>query len=198
MSNLNDLLKQKNIYGIEGHSQEVKEQTDFLKNIVNDESIKNVMEIGFNAGHSAELFLSSNKNIKLVSFDIGSHHYCEIGKQFIDNTYPNRHTLVIGDSLISVPDYIEKNTIKFDLIFIDGSHKYDTAKGDLLNCKKLAHDKTIVVMDDTVNNKDWRNDVHNEGPTKVWNEAKESNMVKEIGSIDFRYMRGQSWGYYKL
>tara|TARA_A100001015_G_scaffold294076_1_gene371435 strand:- start:10385 stop:10522 length:138 start_codon:yes stop_codon:yes gene_type:complete len=32
------------------------------------------MEIGFNEGHSAETFLSTNKNIKLVSFDIEEHN----------------------------------------------------------------------------------------------------------------------------
>ena len=83
MSNLSDFYNKINITQFEGHSQQVKEQVNFLKNIVNDKSIKSVMEIGFNAGHSAELFLSSNKNINLVSFDIGLHEYLKLGKQFI-------------------------------------------------------------------------------------------------------------------
>ena len=106
MINLVDFYKEKNITKFEGYSQQVKGQVEFLRNIVNDESINNVMEIGFNAGHSAELFLSSNKNINLVSFDIGKHKYVNLGKEFIDKTYPNRHTLIIGDSLSTVSEYL--------------------------------------------------------------------------------------------
>tara|TARA_B100000963_G_scaffold353777_1_gene369076 strand:- start:220 stop:816 length:597 start_codon:yes stop_codon:yes gene_type:complete len=181
----------------EGYSQQVKGQVDFLRNIVNDKSINNVMEIGFNAGHSAELFLNSNKNINLVSFDIGYYGYVNLGKEFIDKNYPNRHTLIIGNSLVTVPEYFKKENKKFDLIFIDGGHDYDVAKGDILNCKNLAHDKTIVVLDDTINNenliKHW-----NKGPNRAWKEAKNLNIINEIGSIDFSPGRGQSWGYYNF
>ena len=197
MINLVDFFKEKNITKFEGYSQQIKEQVEFLKNIVNDESINNVMEIGFNAGHSAELFLSSNKNINLVSFDIGVHRYVNLGKKFIDKTYPNRHTLIKGNSLSTVPEYFKKQNKKFDLIFIDGGHDYNVSKGDILNCKNLAHDKTIVVIDDTINNNNWLKN-WNIGPNRAWKEAKDSNMIKEIGTIDFKKGRGQSWGYYNL
>lgn len=35
----------------------------------------NVMEIGFNGGHSAELFLKNNTDIHLTSFDVDVHSY---------------------------------------------------------------------------------------------------------------------------
>ena len=155
------------------------------------------MEIGFNAGHSAELFLSSNKNINLVSFDIGTHEYVKYGKNFIDKTYPGRHTLIIGNSLDTVPKYIKEENKKFDLIFIDGGHDYYVAKSDLFNCKELAHNKTIVILDDTINNNKWVNS-WNEGPNSAWKEAKEMNIIKEIGSIDFNDKYGLSWGYYNF
>lgn len=153
------------------------------------------MEIGFNAGHSAEIFLSSSKKIHLTSFDIGYHDYVNLGKQFIDEKYPDRHTLIIGNSLQSVPEYALKENKKFDLIFIDGGHNYENAKADIINCKKLAHEKTIVILDDTINNtnliQNW-----NIGPNRAWKEAKEWNIVKETGNADYRIGRGQSWGYY--
>ncbi len=155
------------------------------------------MEIGFNGGHSSELFLSSNKNIEVVSFDIGEHNYVKLGKEFIDKTYPNRHELIIGNSLETLPYYSSNVNKKFDIIFIDGGHTYDVVKGDIINCKKLAHDKSIVIMDDTITNhgllRHW-----NLGPNRAWKEAKEWNIIKELGSVDYSPGRGQSWGYYNL
>lgn len=197
MASLDDFCKSENVIIKEGHSQQVKEQSEFLRNIVNDESINHVMEIGFNAGHSAELFLSSKKNLDLVSFDIGNHKSVNLCKQFIDQTYPDRHTLIIGNSLDTVPEYYQKHNKKFDLIFLDGGHYYKFAKGDIVNCKNLAHNKTIIIMDDTVNNNNWVK-YWNEGCNQAWKEAKEWNIVKEIGSIDFSSGRGQSWGHYIL
>jgi predicted O-methyltransferase YrrM len=197
MSNLVDFYKELNIIHFEGYSQQCNEESIFLKNIVNNKSINNVMEIGFNAGHSAELFLSSNKNINLVSFDIGTHEYVNFGKKFIDRTYPGKHTLIIGNSLDTVPKYIKQENKKFDIIFIDGGHDYNVAKSDLFNCKELAHNKTIVILDDTMNNNKWINS-WNTGPNRAWKEAKEMNIIKEIDSIDFSNTHGLSWGYYNL
>jgi predicted O-methyltransferase YrrM len=83
MNTLTEYYKSLNIYTFEGHSQECKPETDFLKNIIDNNEIKNVMEIGFNGGPSAETFLSSNKNIHLTSFDIGEKSYLKYGKFFI-------------------------------------------------------------------------------------------------------------------
>jgi len=195
MVTLQDFYKLQNIRGMEGHSQGCKEETEFLKNIISNESITTCMEIGFNAGHSAETLLSSNNKLNLISFDIGHHSYINLGKQFIDKHYPDRHELIIGDSLTTVPEYSKKTNKKFDVIFIDGGHDYKVAKGDIINCKKLAHEKTIVIMDDTMNNKQWINS-WNRGPNLAWKEAKEMEIVSEIGSRDFSSTHGLSWGYY--
>ena len=195
MSNLIEFYSLNNITNFEGYSQQVPGQIIFLKDIVKQKSVLNVMEIGFNAGHSAELFLSSNPQINLVSFDIGIHNYVKYGKAFIDKKYPNRHELIIGNSLKTIPLYSKKYDNKFDLIFIDGGHSYEVAKNDLLNCKNLSHEKTLIIMDDTMNNNNWIKHWNN-GPNKAWNEAKENGLIKEVGTADYRRGRGQSWGYY--
>ena len=178
----------------EGYSQEIEGQTNFLKNILQKHNVKRVMEIGFNGGHSAELFLSNNTSIELVSFDIGCHDYVSLGKNFIDKTYPGRHELIIGDSLKTVPKY-DKTKGLFDIIFIDGGHKYPISKGDLMNCKRLSHTNTIVIMDDTMNTKKWIKP-WNTGPTRSWNEAIQEGSIEAMGSEDYKVGRGQSWGKY--
>ena len=193
-NNYHDLNKTKYI---EGFTQQIPGQCSALNKILDEYNIKNVMEIGFNAGHSADLFLKHPKNIELWSFDIGQHQSVKSGKTFIDNTYPARHRLILGNSLTTIPDFINNNIIKFDLIFIDGGHDYNVSKNDLLNCKNLAHSNTIVIMDDTVIRKEWVQH-WNIGPMRAWDEAKKDNMVKEISCEEYSSGRGQSWGKYIL
>ena len=49
MSTLNEYYKNLNIHTFEGHSQECKPETEFIKNIVDNPDIINIMEICFNA-----------------------------------------------------------------------------------------------------------------------------------------------------
>ena len=197
MTDIHSYYKKLGILGFEGHSQQCESETKFLKNIVNDDIMKNVLEIGFNAGHSADTFLSSNLTINLVSFDLGEHDYVKLGKEYIDEKYPGRHELILGDSKVTIPEYISNNKLnkQFDLIFIDGGHKFEQAKRDILNCKKLAHSETIVIMDDTMNRDEWIKS-WNIGPNQAWNEAIAYDYIIPLGFKDFSDTHGLSWGKY--
>jgi predicted O-methyltransferase YrrM len=190
---LNNYLKEKKCNIIEGYSRSCYKETIILQVLASDSKIKNILEIGFNAGHSADTFLISNSNCNLVSFDIGEHSYVKIAKEYIDKTYSNRHTLILGDSTKTIPKY--ETDIKFDLIFIDGGHSYEVAHADLMNCKRFAHKDTIVIMDDTIYRKDWETE-WTKGPTKVWLEGIKNNTIIEIEHRDFEPGRGMSWGKY--
>lgn len=195
MITLNQHYNSLNIRVTQGHSQQAFRETAALKKLVNNENILNVMEIGFNGGHSAETFLSENPNINLISFDIGTHDYVRIGKEFIDTHYPNRHELIIGNSLVTVPKYADNSNTKFDLIFVDGGHTYDVAKSDLINCSKLAHKDTIVVMDDVVT-LEKRIERWNEGPNKAWYELVNNKFIQEEEQQNFSKGHGIAWGKY--
>ena len=193
---LEDFYKKNNVLKFEGHSQNNLEQSKFLRNLVKNKKKLNVMEIGFNAGHSAELFLSSNKNLKLLSFDLGEHDYLKLGKKFIDNKYPGRHKLILGDSLVTVPKYIKENSnTKFDIIFVDGGHFKNVPFNDMKNCMNLAHKDTIVILDDVkkTNIKCW-----NKKPNEVWELFKAKKYVTEIGQKDFSPTHGLAYGKYNL
>jgi len=192
-----DYLIEKGFTTFEGCCRHEPKQPIDLANLTNKENIK-VMEIGFNAGHSAELFLANNKTLTVTSFDLGCHDYVVHGKNYIDMTFPNRHILVIGDSTLAVPKWYEENKDKkFDVIFIDGGHGYDTAKADLENCMKLAHKDTLVIMDDTTYTPGWERE-HTIGPTKVWLEYIAANKLIELGKKDYGEGRGMSWGKYNV
>lgn len=192
---LNNYLKEKNCNIIEGYSRSCYKETIILQVLASDSKIKNILEIGFNAGHSADTFLTYNSNCNLVSFDIGEHSYVKIAKEYIDRTYPARHTLILGDSTKTIPKY--ETDIKFDLIFIDGGHSYEVARADLMNCKRFSHKDTIVIIDDTVHRDDWKMNC-TEGPTRAWLEGIKNNIIIEIDRRDFEPGRGMSWGLFNL
>jgi len=174
----------------EGHSQQVNEEVKDLKMLSKD--CKNILEIGFNAGHSSEIFLN-NTNANVVSFDLGEHDYVKHAKKFIDNFFPNRHTLILGDSRITIPQY--DTNIKFDLIFIDGGHDYEIAKSDIENCKKFTHSDSIVIIDD-ISFKKENEESWTIGPTKAWLENIKNNNIKQVNFKEYSKGRGIAYGKY--
>lgn len=185
------------ITDFEGNSGQIPEQTLKLGKLCDDLSIQSILEIGFNAGHSADTFLSHSV-AHVVSFDLDARPCVQKAKEYIDQKYPTRHTLIIGDSTQTIPLYIKDHPEKkFDLIYIDGGHSVEVAYADLMNCKKLAHEKTIVIMDDVVLRCDQQCN-WSIGPSKVWAEAMINNTINTVCSEFYTQGRGMCWGYYSL
>lgn len=198
MANLNDYYYLNyNHIRLEGHTQQSIMETECLKLL--SAGKKKILEIGFNAGHSSETFLSLSPDSRVTSFDIGEHQYCHISKDYIDKKFPGRHNLILGDSTETIPDFVKhRPNEKFDLIFIDGGHTYDVARSDIENCKALATESTLVIIDDTIYNPDWIMG-YSEGPTRAWLDAVRDGVIIERGRMELGPdKRGLSWGVYDL
>ena len=194
---ITSFLNRRGFTSFEGYSQQVPQQVEDLIQLTNKPNI-NVLEIGFNAGHSAELFLKNNKTLTLTSFDLGEHKYVIPAKRYIDHTYPTRHKLILGDSRITIPIFVKHySDKKFDFIFIDGGHDYDISNTDMVNCFNLAHSDTIVALDDTIYKKGWEAG-YTIGPTRSWIEHVHQNKITELNRHEYCPGRGMSWGKYIL
>ena len=179
MKTLNEYLKDKNL-SREGGSDSFPEQTKWYEELFSKAKFKNVMEIGFNVGHSANTFLTNGRFCNVTSFDLSEHTGTKYGKEYIDEKFPNRHSLIIGNSRETVPKFAETNKLKFDFILIDGSHDRDDAIADILNCKMVAHSDTILVVDDVVQNKKCRSVSWCRGAYQAWSQMKKENVLKEL------------------
>ena len=195
--NLDNFYSSNNIKIIEGNSAQSSLQIDFLKKY--KENFKNILEIGFNAGHSSEVFLSTDPKSQIVSIDIGYWYYCKFGVEFLNSKYPNRLSVIFKDSVLALNNFetVSEDTI-FDFIYIDGNHTYEYAYNDMKNCSKFANRNTIVALDDVVFDNKHRT-VANADPTQVWKDLLKENFITEIEVAHFTDLnRGVAVGRFNL
>ena len=193
---LTEYLQNKGIVKFrEGNVQDCSDQVNDLIDLTRN--AKNLLEIGFQAGHSAEVFLKNNKDITVVSFDLGEYDCVKIAKDYFDIVYKGRHRLILGDSIVTVPYFYDNNDEKFDIIFIDGNHKSDVAIQDLENCSHLAHKNTIIIMDDIVHIPGWQRP-WTRGPTVAWDQHMAYKKI--INTVNKQYYagKGMAWGKFNL
>jgi hypothetical protein len=183
-SDLTDYLSKNHVSITEGHIGALCHR-EFFKDLFDKNPwIRSIAETGFNAGHSAELFLTANSNIFVTSFDIGIHSYVQNGFAYLNKIYPGRLKLVIGDSKKTVLEYANKNpNVKFDLIFIDGGHDKRTALADILNMRNMAHRDTLLIVDDLWNIKE---------VSEAWNKAVQFGIIQVIQT--YQFPKASSWG----
>lgn len=185
---LRKYLKKNGMNVTEGSLHNQKVQQDLLRKLIKDK--KKGMQIGFNAGDSADLFLDETGG-SLTSFDINRHNYVKFGEKYINLKYPNKHKLIIGDSTIVLP---KRKKTKYDFIYIDGGHTYDVASQDIKNCKRFSDKNTLVIIDDYVTKKDWIKG-YNKSVIKA---VKDNKDFVRKGQKDFGPGRGIIWGYYNF
>jgi predicted O-methyltransferase YrrM len=111
-------------------------------------------EIGFNAGHSALLFLLSSKNIPLhfTIFDLGCHPYTRPCLNYLASKFPNTvFEYIEGNSILSFPEWIKiiNPTSDYDLVHVDGGHTLDCIKNDMKNASRLLKHDGLLIVDDT-------------------------------------------------
>lgn len=176
---------------IEGHAR--NDQLKSLREYAREK--ENILEIGFNFGHSSENFLK-HSNANVLSLDIGIHEYCKLSEIFLKRKYPNRFEILYGDSKETVHEVAKLSNL-YDLIYIDGGHKYEDAYQDIVNSKKISSENTLIIVDDIEKTLNHQAE-HNIGPTNAWNKLVEMKFIYEIDYIKFSPTRGMTLGKYNF
>ncbi len=112
-----------------------------------------VLEIGFNAGHSALLFLLANPRCTVQIFDMGEHAYSRPCFDYLSNEFPGRMSIVWGDSCVTVPNYIcdtigTESWYEFDVVHIDGGHTEVVCESDIRYARLISSWRAWVIIDD--------------------------------------------------
>ena len=110
----------------------------------------NVCEIGFNAGHSAIMWLHGT-DAHLVEFDLQTLPYSAASRAFVEASFRGRVQFHVGKSRQTVPAYaasVRNGTAPpCDLWLVDGDHGAG-AQHDMLNAFDASRAGTLVVADD--------------------------------------------------
>ena len=136
---------------------QVPEQITMLRNAVmgylhasTGLPVRTVCEIGFNAGHSAIVWLEG-LDTRLKTFDVFRHPYSNASRNHIDRLYPGRVTFIRGKSQETVPRYISSVRAGVeppcDLWFVDGDHSHRTPRVDLGNALAAAAYGATIIAD---------------------------------------------------
>lgn len=174
LKNLNDIisdcggsLQGNSLYNNGTKTFQIRTKLDDLReNLYNSAKRRNkILEVGFNAGHSNLLFLQANPKAEILNFDLMGHKYSYPCYEYLKSKY--NISLIQGNSMKTL---LEKDREVFDLIHIDGGHNKKVVFSDLVNCKKFAHKKTIMIFDDT----NW------ETITTILEFAISCNFIKEV------------------
>lgn len=108
---------------------------------------KSFLEIGFSAGQTFGLFLDSVKSddTRYVAVDNDFQRNQTIFEDIFSN-HPKRKNI----QFLPIDSRDLSLTGKFDFIHIDGNHNYEFVSNDFHKCLPLMHEKTILSMDDTL------------------------------------------------
>ena len=128
----------------------VPPQQKFLINYLQDNpNIKQVLETGFHKGLSAAVMMTAREDIEVSSVDILWFDYTRRAKLLLDIYYPQRHLLLAGNSVNSLPVFFKRFPhYKPDLVFIDGGHERPVPFIDLYFILKNIPEGTHIIVDD--------------------------------------------------
>jgi len=134
-------------------------------------TVKNICEVGFNAGHSAAVFLNANPDATMYSFDIGQFPYTISNAGLMKQLFADRFEYIPGSSQTSVPEFHSLNPgVKCDVFSVDGDHSTEGTFADLANFRSMASCRNWVLMDDA----GWNS------TNSAWQRAKDEGIITQV------------------
>jgi len=131
---------------IEGNTSHFPISYRTLFEFVKQHKPKTILEVGFNAGHSACCFLNASPDAAMYSFDVCQYGIEKEGLEVLQKYFNIQ--LIEGNSKDTLPKWLDENKILFDFIFIDGDHGYPTALSDINTSIPFLSQNGHIIVDD--------------------------------------------------
>lgn len=137
--------------------------TRFFYQLSKTNIVNNVLEIGTNLGVSGQYFikgLENKENANFITLE-GVKGLCEIASSRFETLSSQDRFMVIHGLYDKTLPELLKSKMRFDLVFIDGNHRYEATLNYFEMLKDNLADKAMVIFDD----------IHwSEGMRKAWRE----------------------------
>eukprot|EP00747_Dinoflagellata_sp_TGD_P181275 gnl/TRDRNA2_/TRDRNA2_35060_c0_seq1.p1 gnl/TRDRNA2_/TRDRNA2_35060_c0~~gnl/TRDRNA2_/TRDRNA2_35060_c0_seq1.p1 ORF type:complete len:302 (+),score=35.93 gnl/TRDRNA2_/TRDRNA2_35060_c0_seq1:76-981(+) len=148
-----------------------------------------VCQTGFDGGYSALRFLVQSK-AHVYEFDLGEQDHAKVSAEFLKESFPERFTVLWGDSLKSIPEFRVKNPdVWCDLVIVDGGRDLAVAEADLWNFKQITSSNSLVAIDDTPCDASYCS-----GPTQAWNLLVSKGCISETLAVPLTGENGFRFG----
>lgn len=147
------------------------------KDILEKTGAKSMLEIGFNIGYSAAVWLDSGINTMCI-IDINKHKDTEAAILATKNKYSNKNimSLLVDSTSNEAHDWVIP---EIDIAFIDGGHTYEISLSDsLLSIYKGAK---WLVYDDVIEN-------HSNGIWQTITELETQNKIELVCSYPMTWV----------
>jgi predicted O-methyltransferase YrrM len=122
-------------------------------NLLRQRYVKKMIEVGFNAGHSAAIFLHAlPKDSIFLSFDLCEHPYTKECFEYLKSKHPQMQRMIEGDSTKTVFQFINENPSElgtYDVFHVDGGHSQEVCISDLNAAHLLLKPGGVLILDDT-------------------------------------------------
>ena len=127
-----------------------KKWTSFFYELSKIKNVNNILEIGTNLGVSGQYFLKGlDEKTKSIFITIdGVKKLCEMATDRFNHISDKRRFKVINGLYDEKLLELKKLNIKFDLVFIDGNHRFDATIKYFELLKKHLAQNAIVIFDD--------------------------------------------------
>lgn len=150
-----------------------REMFETIYEIAKKQNPKKSLEVGIAWGISTIAILSANKGT-LLSIDKSS--YPNTDKQVESFGFSNRWKFIEQPSEDALPQIDDK----YDLICVDGYHKYEWVKEDLENAVRLLNDGGVIIVDDYNHKYNFDKTKDDYGVNKAVNELVDKYNLKKI------------------
>ena len=112
------------------------------------EPVRQICEVGFNAGHTSLLWLEAVPTARVTAFDMGDMAYAAKQAALLKRAYGNRFEVVWGSSLETVPAHALRLRKTCDVVFLDGGKSEELRLADLRNFQNVSTLGALLLFDE--------------------------------------------------